>query len=175
MQLTVPRLDDGVVALRPPTPDDVDAITAACQDPEIPRWTRVPSPYTRAHAIEFVERSARTWDAGTDAPFMIVDAGSGTLLGAIGVHRFAGEDDGPEVGYWLERGERGRGVATRALRLVSEWATRELGVRLMLQADVRNTASRRVAEKAGFRYVGEARAPDGCGECETMAVYELTP
>jgi len=54
-------------------------------------------------------------------------------------------------------------------------STSELGVRLMLQADVRNTASRRVAEKAGFRYVGEARAPDGCGECETMAVYELTP
>jgi RimJ/RimL family protein N-acetyltransferase len=48
-------------------------------------------------------------------------------------------------------------------------------VRLLLQADVRNAASRRVAEKAGFRYVGVANAPEGCGDCETMAVYELTP
>lgn len=175
MQLTVPRLDDGVVALRPPSADDVDAITAACQDPEIPRWTRVPSPYTREHAVDFVERSVRMWDSGTDAPFVIIDARSGALLGAIGVHRFGGEDDGPEVGYWLDRDARGRGVATRALRLVSGWACGELGVRLLLQADVRNTASRRVAEKAQFSFVGEAKAPEGCGDCETMAVYELTP
>ena len=175
MQLTVPRLDDGVVALRPPTAGDIDAITEACQDPEIPRWTRVPSPYTRAHAIDFVERSVRMWDQGTDAPFVVLDVESGVLLGAIGVHRFGGEDGGPEVGYWLEHSARGRGVATRALRLVSGWACRELGLRLLLQADVRNMASQRVAEKAGFSYVGEARAPEGCGDCETMAVYELTP
>ena len=175
MQLTVPRLHDGVVALRPPTAGDVDAITEACQDPEIPRWTRVPSPYTRAHAIDFVERSVRMWDQGTDAPFVVLDAESGVLLGAIGVHRFGGEDGGPEVGYWLEHSARGRGVATRALRLVSGWACRELGLRLLLQADVRNMASQRVAETAGFSYVGEARAPEGCGDCETMAVYELTP
>ena len=175
MELTVPRLGDDEIALRPPTPGDVDAITEACQDPEIPRWTRVPSPYTRAHAVEFVERSARTWEQGSDAPFVIVDAATGALLGAIGVHRFGGEDDGPEVGYWLEREARGRGVATRALRLVVDWACHELGVRLMLQADVRNAASRRVAEKVHFQFVGEAEAPAGCGDCETMAVYELSP
>jgi RimJ/RimL family protein N-acetyltransferase len=175
VQLTVPRLGDDVVALRPPSPDDVDGITAACQDPEIPRWTRVPSPYTRTHAVEFVERSARMWDDGTDAPFVVIDTETGELLGAIGVHRFGGEDDGPEVGYWLAPDARGRGIATRALRLVSKWAGNELGVRLLLQADVRNAASRRVAEKAGFRYVGEAKAPEGCGECDTMAVDELIP
>jgi RimJ/RimL family protein N-acetyltransferase len=175
VQLTVPRLEDDVIALRPPAPGDVDAITDACQDPEIPRWTRVPSPYTRAHAIEFVERSARTWEEGTDAAFVITDATTGVLLGAIGVHRFGGEDGGPEVGYWLAHDARGRGIATRALRLVADWARRELGVRLLLQADVRNATSRRVAEKVGFRHVGEAKAPDGCGDCETMAVYELIP
>jgi RimJ/RimL family protein N-acetyltransferase len=171
----VPRLDDGVVALRPPVLDDVDAITEACQDPEIPRWTRVPAPYTRKHAAEFVDRSARTWKQGTDAPFVIVDAETRELLGAIGVHRFGGENDGPEVGYWLRREARGRGIATRALRLVTDWAGKELGARLLLQADVRNLASRRVAEKAGFRFVGEGKPPPGCGDCEKMAVYELQP
>lgn len=171
----VPDLDDGVVALRPPAPGDVDVITEACQDPEIPRWTRVPTPYTRDHAVEFVERSARTWRHGTNAPFVIVDTSSGELLGAIGVHRLDGIDDGPEVGYWLKREARGRGVATRALRLVTDWACHERGFRLLLQADVRNVASRRVAERASFRFIGERRAPPGCGECETMAVYELTP
>jgi RimJ/RimL family protein N-acetyltransferase len=176
VQLAIPRLDDAVIALRPPAPDDVDAITEACQDPEIPRWTRVPSPYTRDHAVEFVERAARMWENGTDAPFVIVDAETAELLGAIGVHRFGGEDDGPEVGYWVARNARGRGVATRALGMVSDWTCNELGVRrLLLQADVRNVTSRRVAEKAGFCQVGEAKAPEGCGECDTMAVYELSP
>jgi RimJ/RimL family protein N-acetyltransferase len=172
MELTVPRLDDGVVSLRPPEAGDVDAIVAACQDPEIPRWTRVPSPYTRQHAVEFVERSARTWADGTDAPFVIVDA-SGELLGAIGVHRLGGEEGGPEVGYWVKREARGRGVATGALRLLSGWACGELATRVVLQADVRNAASRRVADKTGYRYVGDAPAPADCGECETMAVYAL--
>jgi RimJ/RimL family protein N-acetyltransferase len=171
MPPVVPRLDDGVIALRLPVPDDVDAITEACQDPEIPRWTRVPAPYTREHALEFVDRSARTWQQGTDAPFVIVDAETQELLGAIGVHRFRGEDDGPEVGYWLKREARGRGLATRALRLVTDWAGKELGVRLLLQADVRNLASRRVAEKARFRYIGDRPAPPGYGRCEMMAAY----
>jgi RimJ/RimL family protein N-acetyltransferase len=171
----VPDLDDGVVTLRPPASGDIDAIVEACQDPEIPRWTRVPKPYTRDHAVEFVERSARTWKQGTDAPFVIVDAATGELLGAIGLHRLGGEHDGPEVGYWLKREARGQGVTTRALRLLTGWARSELGVRILLQADVRNQASRRVAEKAGFCYVGEGTAPPGTGECQTMAVYELTP
>jgi RimJ/RimL family protein N-acetyltransferase len=175
MTPAVPLLDDGVIALRPPAPGDIHAILEACQDPEIPRWTRVPKPYTREHAVEFLERSTRTWKQGTDAPFVIVDATTGELLGAIGVHRLGGEDDGPEVGYWIKREARGRGVATRALQLVTDWAGRELGVRLLLQADVRNAASRRVAEKARFQYVRDREAPDGCGECETMAVYELSP
>jgi RimJ/RimL family protein N-acetyltransferase len=175
MAPAVPPLDDGVVALRPPAPGDIDAIVDACQDPEIPRWTRVPKPYTRDHAVEFVERSARTWKRGTDAPFVIVDTATGELLGAIGIHRLGGEDDGPEVGYWLKREARGQGVMTRALGLVTDWARRELRVRILLQADVRNVASRRVAEKARFRYVGEGTAPPGCGECDTMAVYELNP
>src|SRR5262249_12141951 len=110
-----------------------------------------------------------------DAPFVIVDVSTGELLGAIGVHRLGGEDDGPEVGYWLKREARGRGFTTRALCLVTDWACRQRGFRLLLQADVRNTASRRVAEKARFRYIGEGTAPPGCGECETMAVYEVTP
>ena len=169
------ELTDGTLRLRPWRLEDVPRVSEACQDPEIPRWTRVPSPYTRAHATDFVERSARTWAQGTDAAFVIVDAESGRLLGAIGVHRFGGEDDGPEIGYWLEREARGRGVATRALRLVVDWACRELGVRLLLQVDVRNAASRRVAEKAQFQFVREAEAPDGCGDCETVAVYELSP
>ncbi len=41
----VPYLSDGFVELRPWDPADIPAIVAARQDPEIPRWTRVPDPF----------------------------------------------------------------------------------------------------------------------------------
>jgi hypothetical protein len=49
-------LADGVVTLRAFTSGDVPAVTAACQDPEISRWTAtIPWPYDEDHA--------RTWIA----------------------------------------------------------------------------------------------------------------
>lgn len=40
--------------LRSPACDDIDSITACCQDPSIPEWTTVPTPYRRADAEWFV-------------------------------------------------------------------------------------------------------------------------
>ena len=49
------RLTDGRVALRPPELRNVPAITDACQDAEIGRWTRVPRPYRKEHARAWIE------------------------------------------------------------------------------------------------------------------------
>jgi RimJ/RimL family protein N-acetyltransferase len=134
------RLEDAEIALRPIGEDDIPAMVAACQDPEIPRWTRVPSPYTENDARAFLSRAA-----GVSA---ILDASTGEFLGTVGWWWVA---DNVQLGYWVKREARGRGVATRALRLVSEWAFAALGAcRLQLLAEPANAASQRVAEKAGF-------------------------
>ena len=71
-----PILRDGDLTLRPPRPDDADAVTAACQDPEIPRWTLVPSPYRREHAVRVAGRLARcSARAGEAASYLGFDAG----------------------------------------------------------------------------------------------------
>jgi RimJ/RimL family protein N-acetyltransferase len=134
------RLEDGDIVLRPLAEEDVPAMVAACQDPEIPRWTRVPTPYTEAEAREFLRRAT-----GVSA---VLAAGTDEFLGTIGWWWVA---DNVQLGYWIKREARGRGVATRALRLVSAWAFEELGAcRLQLLAEPANLASQRVAEKAGF-------------------------
>jgi RimJ/RimL family protein N-acetyltransferase len=74
MPLAVPSLADPVLLLRVPEARDIDAITAACQDPDIPRFTRIPSPYDRSHAELWVARAGGGWEAGTEAAFVIVDA-----------------------------------------------------------------------------------------------------
>jgi len=151
----LPTLRDGDLVLRPKRPDDVDAITAACQDPEIPRWTFVPSPYTRADAEAYLIRSAEEQAAGTALNLLAVDA-QDRLLGSFGLMELDREPGYGEIGYWVAAEARGRGVATHGLVMLADWARRELGLtKIDILPHKDNAASRRVAEKAGFRDTGE--------------------
>jgi RimJ/RimL family protein N-acetyltransferase len=159
-------LEDDVVRLRPFEDGDVPAIAAACQDPEIPRWTTVPSPYTEA--------DARAWlESDEEESFAVVDRASGELLGSIGVRYL--DDGSGEVGYWVKREARGRGVATRALGLVAGWALVDKGLgRFQLRADIENEPSQRVAEKAGFVREGVLRSSlVHKGERRDVSMYSL--
>jgi RimJ/RimL family protein N-acetyltransferase len=175
MELTVPALDDGVVRLRPPAPDDVDSVVAVCQDEEAARFTTIPWPYERRHAVEWVEESTRCWADGVRASFVIVDA-STEVVGTLGLVRFEPDRSVAEVGYLVKNTARGRGFAPRAVRLIVPWVLRDLGYqRLELQTDVRNHSSQRVAEKAGFRREREVEPPERCRDrSERMVMFALT-
>lgn len=145
-----PPLTDGVVALGLAGDADVDAVTEACQDPSIPRWTTVPEPYTRADAEGFVAEMAIDWREGNAAAFTFRRPGEPRLDGMISVS-IVGQGIGV-VGYWTAPWARGRGLATRALVLVGDWAFRDLGLRRLDLATIPgNAASERVARKAGYR------------------------
>jgi RimJ/RimL family protein N-acetyltransferase len=149
-------LTDRVVTLRPWRTDDAPAVFAACQDPLIARFVPIPQPYTEDVAKQFVETSRRDWETGNEQSFAIVDAGTGELLGSIARHRPIGHR--AMFGYWLAPHARGRGVATRALRLITDWTIATTDIRLELCTDLENDASGRVAERVGFEREGTRRA-----------------
>jgi len=155
-----PPLSDEIVSLRPWTLEDVPAIAAACDDVEIARWIhQLPSPYRESDAREYVLSTEAAWYDGLGAFFAVVDCGPGEVVGSIALHVLDRELAILEVGYWTAAPARGRGLTTRALNLLSGWALREAGAeRVQLRADVHNTASLRVAEKAGFTREGTLRA-----------------
>ena len=163
------RLEDGEIALRPFAEADVPAITAACQDPEIPRWTSVPSPYGEDEARSFVA------DPGDHRAFAVVDAETDALLGSVGF--WLEDHDRAGFGYWTSKEARGRGVATRALQLLTRWAAREHDLaRLQLMVEPANAASIRVAEKAGFQREGLLRSYlDLKGTRRDVYLYSLLP
>ena len=177
MGLTVPGLDDGVVRLRPPAPDDVDSIVAVCQDEEAARFTTIPWPYERRHAVEWVEESTRCWADGVRASFVMIDVSTGELVGTLGLVRLEPDRSVAEVGYLVKNTARGRGFAPCAVQLVVPWVLRDLGYRrLELQTDVHNHASQRVADKARFRREGEVEAPERCRDRSArMVMFALTP
>ena len=152
---------------------DLPAIERAASDAEILKWfdlhTRSPGDYLAA------KREA--WAEGTGASFAICDATlPDTCLGQVFIER---DDDGRgSVGYWLLEDGRGKGRATRAVRLMASWALPEMRLgRLQLHTDPENVASQRVAERAGFAREGVLRAYNGRrdGTRADAVVYSLLP
>lgn len=154
------ELSDGDLLLRPWTEDDVPALVAECNDPEIQRWIPViPSPYTEADALAFVRGEVRPLEHSFAITLDYL------VVGAIGM-KVNSVDYRGRIGYWVAASARGRGVCTRALRILAGHALGELGLqRVDLITDPENLASQRVAEKVGFQREGVLRAhlrhPDG--------------
>lgn len=154
LTLTTERL-----IMRPFTPEDTEAVYAACQDPDIQRWTVVPSPYTRADAELFTgELCPSGWQDDTMYNFAVVLRDGGQLVGALGVNRRVLPGT-YEVGYWTAKEHRGSGYMTEAVRAAARWAFTALAAdRFEWRAEIGNTPSRAVALRAGFRMEGEQRS-----------------
>jgi RimJ/RimL family protein N-acetyltransferase len=154
------ELRDEEFLLRPWSESDVPALVEACNDPDIQRFIPViPRPYTRQDALEFVRGESRPEIQHSFAVMM-----NGELVGAIGMS--TNQSRTGHVGYWCAPQARGKGLTTRALRLLSRWAFDELDLeRLELITDPDNVASQRVAEKVGYQREGVLRShllhPDG--------------
>lgn len=151
------------LVLRPFAPGDAEAVHAACQDPDIPRWTPVKSPYTMEDARAYVDGTAPDcWAQDTAYQFAVCLRDGGALAGMMCLVRLQGlrtAQRQAELGYWATKELRGRGYTVEAAREVARWAFADLGAeRLEWCAEAGNHASRAVARSVGFRMEGTARA-----------------
>jgi RimJ/RimL family protein N-acetyltransferase len=154
-----PPLTDGVVTLRLPDAElDAATLPVMAADPDIQRRILggVPPPYDPD--VVFPDQLER-WRNGTDAFFSIDAEGheprvgvTRVLFGLVDPFQFA------EIGYFLLPDGRGRGYATRTVRLIAGWVFDDLALgRLQARTELGNTASDRVLERVGFRREGIAR------------------
>jgi RimJ/RimL family protein N-acetyltransferase len=91
--------------------------------------------------------------------FAIVDAQSGAFLGQVGIGHLNWEQLVGEVFYWVVATARRRGIATRAVRLMTAWAFEVMQLaRIELTVDPGNEPSQRVALAAGFTREGVLRS-----------------
>ena len=170
-----PILEGGGLRLRPYRSDDLEPLVAAI-DEETVRWlNRVPWPYTEEEGRWFLGFAAGSWLAH-QAHFAVADAVTDAMVGGLNVDIDLPHAIG-EVGYRVNPGARGRGVATAALALAADWAFGGLRLsRLDLGADTRNAASLRVAAKGGFRREGTLHGLVRRGdERSDDAIFSLLP
>jgi RimJ/RimL family protein N-acetyltransferase len=158
-----PKLSDGTVTLSPLCLDDVEPHLAGEDEPLV-RWLNG-GPGTREGTEAYIRHCLEQWDAaGPLRAFGIrVGAAADVLVGTIDV-RFAqtGLTRGQvNVAYGLYPSWRGRGLVTRAVRLVCRYAASEGAAEAVIQVEPENAGSAAVALRAGFTYSDRFDAEDG--------------
>ena len=146
--------------IREPMLMDAEWITQACQDIEIQRWTLVPRPYKREHALGFIENTineAHRW--------VIEHKETNEPVGVVSIHTIDIDAGDADVGYWIAPWGRRRGAAVHALHLVEKFALTIPTIKF-LSAHIAetNAASRATASRAGFISMGNAQKPCRDGE-----------
>src|SRR5262245_8478716 len=154
--------------------DDAAAITSACQDSEIPRWTTVPTPYSEADARGWLEivTDPRLDD---QLNFAVTRSDDDRLIGSLSL--WIVKPGVVELGYWAAPEARGQGHIPRAVRLLAKWTFEQLRVpRVQLGTFPGNRPSERVAEKLGFASEGVLRSYlDQRGERRDVRMWSLLP
>ena len=151
-------IEHAPVTLRRFRAQDVDALFHAVTDSldELRPWMPWAAGYSLASAEEYLARSIKSWDEGTEYNYAIVTAtpGGTALAGVAGLMARIGPG-GLEIGYWVHRAYARRGLATAATAALVEQAFRLPGVdRVEIVHDALNVASAGIPRKLGFTQVG---------------------
>jgi RimJ/RimL family protein N-acetyltransferase len=148
------RVDE--LLLRGPEDADVDVIAPAFVDPDVGGEAGLPPVGADALKAMLREQLPMMRAQGLLAPYVVADP-DGTILGGITLHHLDPMRDAVEVGYWLFREARGRGVATRSVGALVEHAFDSGLCRVEAHVRIGNRASERVLERLGFEREGVRR------------------
>ena len=141
---------------------DAEWITQACQDIEIQRWTLVPRPYKREHALGFIANTINETHR-----WVIEQQDSREAVGVVSIHTINPDTGDADTGYWIAPWGRCRGAATHALLLVEQFALTIPAINsLSAHIAETNAASRATASRAGFVTMGST--PEPCPDGENL-------
>jgi RimJ/RimL family protein N-acetyltransferase len=162
-----------VIALRGWRTSDAPDITRMFSDPEALEWTRAPAPYREGDARQWLASLPAQMRRGDALPLAVTDANDGSLLGSIELRMQA--EGRAELGYVIASWARGRGIGTRALRLLAKYAFDILRLeRLEALVQPGNEGSQALAARVGFTREGLLRAHSLVrGERKDMVIMSL--
>jgi len=144
------------ITLREWRSEDLDDLITLLDEPDIARWTPMPSPFDVDAGIAYLKRAYQGRVSGRRIQLAITVDG-GQPLGEVLLFGLDAGLNEAELGYLVGAPHRRRGLASAALTLLSTFGRHELELRrLLLRIDPGNTASTSVARRCGYRLTGEA-------------------
>jgi RimJ/RimL family protein N-acetyltransferase len=139
------------VVLREWEDGDLAAMVGLFDDPDVAYWTPLVSPFDLEAARLYLKRAQERRAAGKRVQ-LAVTADGGEPMGEVLLMLSELDLDVAEIGYAIGPAYRGRGLATRAVRVMTDFAHGTVGVsRLLLEIESGNAASAAVARAAGYR------------------------
>ena len=174
------QLTTDSLLLRPFRDDDVGRLYEAVRESiaEVSPWLSwCHQDYSIEESREFISSRARAAESEEWYSFGIFEEDTERFLGGVGlnfinrVHRMG------NLGYWVRTSAAGRGIATKAARLMARFSFEQVGLhRVEILAAVPNLASQRVAEKAGAVREGVLRKRLLIGgESQDAVLFSLIP
>ena len=150
-RVPLPVLQGERCLLRALVPDDAPALVTHANDAAVARnmFDGFPQPYDQAAAEAWARHEANSGDYGR-VWAIVVDGG---LVGCIGLVQQAGWlRCNAEVGYWVGQAHWRRGIASDALRQVTDWAFAAVPEITRIHAGIFawNEGSQAVARKCGY-------------------------
>jgi RimJ/RimL family protein N-acetyltransferase len=162
--------------VRLPRLDDLGTVAPAFQDPEVGGEAGLPPLDEEGLRTFHDEEMPALAESGALLPLLICDGASGEILGGASIGHYDHMRQRVEVGYWLLRDARGRGIATRVARALAEHALANGIERVEAVVRTDNAPSQRVLERAGFTREGVLRALlRHEGGRHDAAIYSLLP
>lgn len=144
------RLSGHGLTLREWDDDDLAAMAGLFDDPDVAYWTPLVSPFGLEAARLYLKRARERRAAGQRIQLAITVDGR-EPLGEVLLMRNGTDPEIAEIGYGVGPAHRGRGLATRAVRVMTGFALGTLGIeRLLLKIEADNAASEAVARAAGY-------------------------
>jgi len=152
--------------LRAPDLNDAKAMQVLANNKTIHEFlARLPYPYTREHALDFINNIARREE---EHSYAITNKNS-DLMGIISLH--TNEDEAPELGYWLGEPFWAKGYATEAVNGVLGAALKSGINKIFAHSMEENTGSIKVLKKVGFDEI--STQIDDCGQHKGVSVTRL--
>lgn len=154
----LPVLETEDLLLRLPRLSDAKDVHAYATDPEVARYVLWDPHRSMADTRAFLRDLRARARRGYPSSWAVVLKETGAVIGTIGFIWYSTDNRSAELGYSFSRQYWNHGYATQALRAVCRECFRSLPLnRLEAQYDLRNPASGRVMEHAGFRREGVLR------------------
>jgi ribosomal-protein-serine acetyltransferase len=152
------KLSDEIITLRPFEFGEENELRKAVQEslPELKPWMAwANEEYSNEVAANFIAITRAQWASGAMYAFAVTDAQTGELLGGCSLSHIHPVYYFCNLGYWVRSSRHGKGIAARATKLIAKFAFESVKlIRAEIVIAVGNTASKRVAEKAGAHHEG---------------------
>jgi RimJ/RimL family protein N-acetyltransferase len=176
-----PRIETERLILRVPSVFDAPAANAAQRESfaDLQRWMKwATTPISLEETTTYARMASEVFGSGEDFALWAFLKGADEFVLACGLHHCDWEVPKFEIGYWCRTSYQGHGYVTEAVRALTRVGFEQLGAnRLEIRCDERNSRSRRVAERAGYRLEAklknDSRAPDGA--LRNTLIYALLP